>query len=37
MIRSGHRFGIVELSGQPSDDPGYIEGIAAAAVNRLAG
>ncbi|MFF7354902.1 MULTISPECIES: hypothetical protein [Streptomyces] len=37
VIRSGHRFGIVELSGQPSDDPGYIEGIAAAAVNRLAG
>lgn len=37
VIRSGHRFGIVELSGQPGDDPGYIEGIAAAAVNRLAG
>ncbi|GAA3041121.1 hypothetical protein [Streptomyces glomeratus] len=36
VIRSGHRFGIVELSGQPSDDPGYMEGIAAAAVNRLA-
>ncbi|MGW4566046.1 hypothetical protein ACWEN3_27720 [Streptomyces sp. NPDC004561] len=36
VIRSGHRFGIVELSGQPSDDPGYMEGIAAAAINRLA-
>ncbi|MFR0358568.1 hypothetical protein [Streptomyces sediminimaris] len=37
VIRSGHRFGIVELSGQPGDDPGYMEGITAAAVNRLAG
>lgn len=37
VIRSGHRFGIVELSGQPSDDPGYVEGIATAALNRLAG
>ncbi|MEV6742347.1 hypothetical protein AB0N14_37915 [Streptomyces sp. NPDC051104] len=36
VIRSGHRFGIVELSGQPSDDLGYMEGIAAAAINRLA-
>lgn len=36
VIRSGHRFGIVELAGQPSDDPGYMEGIAAAAANRLA-
>ncbi|MFI7401604.1 hypothetical protein ACIBW9_14185 [Streptomyces sp. NPDC049541] len=36
VIRSGHRFGIVELTGQPSDDPGYLAGIAAAAVNRLA-
>ncbi|MEU6550485.1 hypothetical protein ABZ915_09380 [Streptomyces sp. NPDC046915] len=36
VIRSGHRFGIVELSGQPSDDPGYMAGIAAAALNRLA-
>ncbi|GHJ39778.1 hypothetical protein [Streptomyces sp. TS71-3] len=36
VIRSGHRFGIVELAGQPSDDPGYMEGIAAGAVNRLA-
>ncbi|GAA3799255.1 hypothetical protein GCM10022403_036520 [Streptomyces coacervatus] len=36
VIRSGHRFGIVELSGQPSDDPGYMEGITAGAVNRLA-
>nr|WSY55123.1 hypothetical protein OG999_36655 [Streptomyces sp. NBC_00886] len=36
VIRSGHRFGIVELTGQPSDDPGYMKGIAAAAINRLA-
>jgi len=36
VIRSGHRFGIVELTGQPSDDPGYMEGIATAAANRLA-
>jgi hypothetical protein len=36
VIRSGHRVGIVELSGQPSDDTGYMEGIAAAAINRLA-
>lgn len=36
VVRSGHRFGIVELSGQPSDDPGYMEGIAAVAINRLA-
>ncbi|MGV9251739.1 hypothetical protein [Streptomyces sp. NPDC003697] len=36
VIRSGHRFGIVELTGQPSDDPGYMEGITAAAVTRLA-
>ncbi|MEW1773338.1 hypothetical protein [Streptomyces sp. NPDC086777] len=37
VIRSGQRFGIVEVSGQPSDDPGYITGIAAGALNRLAG
>jgi hypothetical protein len=37
VIRSGHRVGVVELSGQPSDDAGYMEGIAAAAINRLAG
>ncbi len=36
VMRSGHRFGIVELAGQPSDDAGYMEGIAAAAINRLA-
>lgn len=35
VIRSGHRFGIVELAGQPTDDPGYMEGIAAVAINRL--
>ncbi|NEB00410.1 hypothetical protein [Streptomyces sp. SID13726] len=37
VIHSGHRVGIVELTGQPSDDAGYMAGIAAAAVNRLAG
>ncbi|MFE9448935.1 hypothetical protein [Streptomyces sp. NPDC006739] len=37
VIRSGHRFGLVELTGQPSDDAGYMQGIAAAAINRLAG
>ncbi|MFE1289920.1 hypothetical protein [Streptomyces sp. NPDC058751] len=36
VIRSGHRFGIVELTGQPSDDPGYMKGMAAVAINRLA-
>lgn len=36
VIRSGHRIGIVELTGQPTDDPGYIKGITAAAINRLA-
>ena len=36
VIRSGHGFGIVELTGQPTDDPGYVQGIAAAAINRLA-
>jgi hypothetical protein len=35
VIRGGHRFGIVELVGQPSDDPGYMKGLAAAAINRL--
>ncbi|MFC8348541.1 hypothetical protein [Streptomyces sp. NPDC057280] len=36
VIRSGHRFGIVELTGQPGKDPGYMAGITAAAVDRLA-
>jgi hypothetical protein len=36
VIRSGHSFGIVELAGQPTDDPGYMEGITAIALNRLA-
>ncbi|KAB1985925.1 hypothetical protein [Streptomyces triticiradicis] len=35
VIRGGHRFGIVELVGQPSDDPGYMKGMAATAINRL--
>ncbi|MEV6008843.1 hypothetical protein AB0M29_18730 [Streptomyces sp. NPDC051976] len=37
VIRAGHDFGILELTGQPTDDPGYIKGIAAAATKRLAG
>ncbi|MFJ6085723.1 hypothetical protein ACIQI8_30470 [Streptomyces sp. NPDC092369] len=36
VIRSGHRVGIVGLSGQPSDDSGHMAGIAAAAINQLA-
>jgi hypothetical protein len=36
VIRSGQRFGIVELAGQPGDDPAYVKGITAAAVRRLA-
>jgi hypothetical protein len=36
VIRSDRRVGIVELTGQPSDDAGYMAGIAAAAINRLA-
>ncbi|SNX62695.1 hypothetical protein SAMN06272735_4482 [Streptomyces sp. TLI_55] len=35
VIRSGHRFGIVELTGRPSDDAGYLKGLTAAAVDRL--
>ena len=35
VVRSGHRFGIVELTGQPTDDPAYVAGIAAIAINRL--
>ncbi|MFC1435501.1 hypothetical protein ACEZDB_33160 [Streptacidiphilus sp. N1-3] len=37
VIRSGHRVGIVELTGQPTNDPTYIEGITATALNQLAG
>ncbi|MFJ9626231.1 hypothetical protein ACIRU8_00900 [Streptomyces sp. NPDC101175] len=36
VIRSGQKVGIVELTGQPSDDAGYMAGIAAGALNRLA-
>lgn len=36
VIRSGQRIGIVELVGAPSNDPGYMKGIAAIAINRLA-
>jgi hypothetical protein len=35
VIRSGNRVGIVELTGQPSDDAGYVAGVAAGAINRL--
>ncbi len=37
VIRSGHRFGILELSGRPGADPGTLQGVTAAAINRLAG
>ncbi|NJP47963.1 hypothetical protein [Actinacidiphila epipremni] len=36
VLRSGERVGIVELTGQPSDDPAYIAGLTAAALARLA-
>jgi hypothetical protein len=36
VIRAGTYTGIVELTGQPTDDPSYVSGIAAAAVGRLA-
>jgi hypothetical protein len=32
---AGTRVAVVELTGQPSDDPAYVEGIATAALNRL--
>ncbi|MFE7597201.1 hypothetical protein [Streptomyces sp. NPDC057494] len=35
VLRSGNRVAIAELSGQPTDAPNYVEGIAAAALNRL--
>ncbi|WP_042383071.1 hypothetical protein [Streptacidiphilus melanogenes] len=38
VIRSGKRFAIVELAaGAPSNDPGHVKGLAAAALHRLAG
>jgi hypothetical protein len=36
VIRSGRRFGIVELTGQPTDESDYMYSIAAASINRLA-
>ncbi|QIQ04960.1 hypothetical protein [Streptomyces liangshanensis] len=36
VIRSGHRFGLVEIAGQPGDDPAHVAGLAAAALDRLA-
>ncbi|WUH92526.1 hypothetical protein OG900_22085 [Streptomyces sp. NBC_00433] len=36
VIRGGHDVAIVELTGQPSDDPTYVADITAAALNRLA-
>ncbi|MFG1805179.1 hypothetical protein [Streptomyces sp. NPDC049040] len=35
VLRSGTRVAVVELTGQPTDAPGYVEGIATAALNRL--
>ena len=31
----GGRSAVVELTGQPTDDPAYVKGIATAALNRL--
>jgi hypothetical protein len=36
VLRSGTRVAVVELTGRPTDDPAYVKGIAAAALNRLA-
>ncbi|MCX5211978.1 hypothetical protein OG689_22295 [Kitasatospora sp. NBC_00240] len=35
ILRSGTRVAIVELTGQPTDAPTYLEGIVTAALNRL--
>ncbi|MFI6847065.1 hypothetical protein OG535_20580 [Kitasatospora sp. NBC_00085] len=35
VLRSGTRVAMVELTGQPTDAPSYVEGIATAALNRL--
>jgi hypothetical protein len=35
VLRSGTRVAIVELTGQPSDAPDYVKGVATAALNRL--
>lgn len=35
VLRSGTRVAVVELTGQPTDDPAYVAGIATAALRRL--
>jgi hypothetical protein len=35
VLRSGTRVALVELTGRPTDDPAYVNGIATAALNRL--
>jgi hypothetical protein len=35
VVRAGARVGVLEVTGQPTDDPGYVQGLAAAAVDRL--
>ncbi|SEO86345.1 hypothetical protein [Actinacidiphila rubida] len=35
VLRSGTRVAVVELTGQPTDAPAYVKGIATAALNRL--
>ncbi len=35
VLRSGTRVAVVELTGQPTDDPAYVAGIATAALHRL--
>ncbi|MFI0940870.1 hypothetical protein [Streptomyces sp. NPDC021020] len=35
VLRSGTRVAVVELTGQPTDAPDYVKGIATAALNRL--
>ncbi|CAG6395060.1 hypothetical protein NMG29_02955 [Streptomyces cocklensis] len=35
VLRSGTRVAVVELTGQPTDAPTYVKGIATAALNRL--
>ncbi|MFE4519518.1 hypothetical protein ACFRMQ_35680 [Kitasatospora sp. NPDC056783] len=35
VLRSGTRVAVLEVTGRPTDAPGYVEGIATAALNRL--
>jgi hypothetical protein len=37
VVRAGRRAAVVEISGQPTDDPAYVRGLASAALTRLAG